>query len=77
MLSHLRYLGGNQQRRTTRMKHLTKAFLTNESGASAIEYGLLAAILGIGLVYSLTNLQIALSDLFGVVENHVPDVGTN
>ncbi len=50
-----------------------RAFLNNESGASAIEYGLLAAILGMGLIYSLTNLQIGLAGLFSVVSDHVPD----
>lgn len=59
------------------MSPLAQRFLDDERGASAIEYGLLAAILGIGLVFSLTNLQIALSDLFGVVEDHVPDVSLN
>ena len=55
------------------MISLAKKFWVDESGASAIEYGLLAAILGIGLVYSLTNLQLSLNGLFSVVTNHVPD----
>ena len=51
------------------MSHLMKRFWVDECGATAIEYGLLAAILGIGLVASLTNLQTALSNLFGTVED--------
>lgn len=56
---------------------VAKKFWRNESGASAIEYGLLAAMLGMGIVYSLTNFQIALTDLFGVVESQVPDSSAN
>jgi pilus assembly protein Flp/PilA len=33
-----------------------KRFLTCDSGSTAIEYGLIAALLGIGLVVSLGNL---------------------
>lgn len=46
---------------------------TDDSGASAIEYGLLAAILGIGLVFSLSNLEGALSRLFESVGDQVPN----
>lgn len=49
-----------------------RAFVSDNRGASAIEYGLLAAILGIGLVYTLTNLHLALADLFSVVANGIP-----
>jgi pilus assembly protein Flp/PilA len=55
------------------MVEAAKRFLADESGASAIEYGLLAAAVGIGLVYSLINYQIALTGLFGVVGSRVPD----
>lgn len=55
------------------MAGLMNRFWADESGASAIEYGLLAAILGMGLVYSLTSLQTGLTGLFGVVASHVPD----
>ncbi|WP_334146883.1 Flp family type IVb pilin [Hyphomicrobium sp.] len=55
------------------MTGLMKRFWADEIGATAIEYGLLAAILGMGIVFSLTNFQIALTNLFGVVESQVPD----
>ena len=45
-------------------------FLKDESGATAIEYGLIAAIIGIGIVTSLTTLKGNLSTLF-------TKVGTN
>ena len=32
------------------MKQFTKAFLTNESGATAIEYGLIAALISIAAI---------------------------
>lgn len=52
-----------------KMKKLTTSFLRNESGSTAIEYGLLAAFLGIGLVVSLTSLQQGFFTLFGAVED--------
>jgi pilus assembly protein Flp/PilA len=45
-------------------------FIRDESGATAIEYGLIAAIIGIGIVTSLTTLKGNLSTLF-------TNVGTN
>ena len=39
-------------------------FLKDESGATAIEYGLIAALVGVGLIAALGNLQVALSALF-------------
>jgi pilus assembly protein Flp/PilA len=43
-------------------------FLKDESGATAIEYGLIAAIVGVGIVVALQGLQGALVDTFGDVE---------
>jgi len=44
-------------------------FWADERGGTAIEYGLLAAILGLGLVVSLTNLQSGFTTLFGIIED--------
>ncbi len=41
------------------------SFLKDESGATAIEYGLIAAIVGVGIIGSLGDLQAALNTLFG------------
>ncbi|HEX2841932.1 Flp family type IVb pilin [Hyphomicrobium sp.] len=55
------------------MVRLAKHFWNDESGASAIEYGLLAAFLGMGLVFSLTSLQGSLTGLFSEIEGQIPD----
>lgn len=39
------------------MKNLFARFVKDESGATAIEYGLIAAIVGVGLVVALTGLR--------------------
>lgn len=42
-------------------------FLRDEDGATAIEYGILAAIMGIGLVFAFTAFGDSLIGLFGIV----------
>jgi pilus assembly protein Flp/PilA len=44
-------------------------FLKDESGATAIEYGLIAAILGVGIVAGLGPLKTALNAQFKEVED--------
>lgn len=39
-------------------------FLKDESGATAIEYGLIAALVGVGIIVALGNLEAGLSTLF-------------
>ena len=41
------------------------AFLKDESGATAIEYGLIAALIAVGIIAAATTLGGSLSDLFG------------
>jgi pilus assembly protein Flp/PilA len=50
-----------------------KRLWADRDGATAIEYGLIAAILGLGLVFSLTSLEGSLTGLFSSVENQIPD----
>jgi pilus assembly protein Flp/PilA len=45
------------------MTSLSKRFWADESGGTAIEYGLLAAFLGLGLVFSLTTFKEAFATL--------------
>ena len=49
------------------MKNLARRFIKNESGATAIEYGLIAAIVGVGLVAGLSTLKTNLNTTFGTV----------
>ncbi len=39
-------------------------FLTDESGATAIEYGLIAALISVAIIAAATSLGSGLSDLF-------------
>jgi pilus assembly protein Flp/PilA len=44
-------------------------FLKDESGATAIEYALIAAIIGIGLIAALNLLRNDITNLFNVIGN--------
>jgi pilus assembly protein Flp/PilA len=51
------------------MTSMIKRFVRNESGATAIEYGLIAAIIAVGLIASLQTLR-------GNLQTTFNDVGT-
>lgn len=46
-------------------------FVKDESGATAIEYGLIAAIIGVGIVTSLQGLRSALTGTFNSVSSNL------
>ncbi len=46
------------------MQNLFARFVSDESGATAIEYGLIAAIVGVGIIVSLQSLKDALNTTF-------------
>ena len=46
------------------MKTLVKRFVKDESGATAIEYGLIAALIAIAIIIGATALGVSLNDLF-------------
>jgi pilus assembly protein Flp/PilA len=46
-----------------------KRFLNNEDGATAIEYGLIAALIGVAIVAAVTALGTELSSTFGTVKD--------
>jgi len=48
---------------------LVKSFASDESGATAIEYGLIAALIAVGIIVAATTLGGSLSSLFGRVSN--------
>lgn len=59
------------------MKVVTR-FLSDESGATAIEYGLIAALISVGIIAAATTLGNGLSNLFsgigGKLENSAGDI---
>ena len=46
-----------------------KAFWNDEDGATAIEYGLIAALLSVAIIFTLTQLQGSLTTTFDSVKN--------
>ena len=49
------------------MLKILKSFAKDESGATAIEYGLIAALVAVGLIAALTALGDSLSKIFTTV----------
>ena len=49
------------------MINIAKKFLKDENGATAIEYGLIAALIAVAIVGALTTLGTGLTGLFGRV----------
>lgn len=48
-----------------------KKFFKDESGATAIEYGLIAALVGVGIIAALQNLRSDLQNTFGAVSTEL------
>jgi pilus assembly protein Flp/PilA len=44
-------------------------FLKDESGATAIEYGLIAALVAVGAIVAMTTMGNSLTGLFGAVDD--------
>lgn len=51
------------------MTSFIKSFVSNESGATAIEYGLIAALIAVAAIAAMTTLGTKLSSTFGNVSN--------
>jgi pilus assembly protein Flp/PilA len=51
------------------MNSLLKSFVADESGVTAIEYGLIAALIGVAIVATVTAVGGQLNTLFGTVKN--------
>ncbi|MEH3119497.1 MAG: Flp family type IVb pilin [Methylorubrum populi] len=49
------------------MKNIAKRFVADESGATAIEYGLVAAMMGIAVVAIFTAFKTSLTTAFGTL----------
>ncbi len=50
-----------------------KQFCGDESGATAIEYGLIAALVSVAAIGALTTMGESLQTLFGTVSNSLTD----
>ena len=53
-----------------------KRFLKNESGATAVEYGLIAALIGVVIIAGATSLGTALNTKFSNIGSSVTNAGT-
>ncbi|MES2086923.1 MAG: Flp family type IVb pilin [Pseudomonadota bacterium] len=56
------------------MTSLMTRFLKDESGATAIEYGLIAALIAVVLVTAVTALGTKLSGLFTGISGKIPTI---
>jgi pilus assembly protein Flp/PilA len=56
--------------------HLIKRFLREESGATAIEYGLIAGLVAVAIITALTMLGGSLDNLFSDVATQVDGATT-
>ena len=54
------------------MSKFVSRFVADESGATAIEYGLIAALVAVALVTALTAMQGKISGTFAKVGNALP-----
>jgi pilus assembly protein Flp/PilA len=53
------------------MRSAVKRFLANESGATAIEYGLIAALISVAAIASITSVGTKLKTTFGKVSGNM------
>ena len=53
------------------MTGVLRKFTADEQGATAIEYGLIAAIIGVGGIASLQSLKNSLNSMFGQVNANI------
>ena len=51
-------------------------FMKDESGATAIEYGLIAAIVGVGIIAVLKNVRTGLQSTFNQVNSELANSGS-
>ncbi|MCJ0763916.1 Flp family type IVb pilin [Variovorax terrae] len=58
------------------MKESVVRFLRDEEGATAIEYGLIAGLIAVGLLTSLTNIGTYLAVIFTKIATAITAAGT-
>lgn len=57
------------------MKNLLSRFLNDKSGATAIEYGLIAALVSVAIIGAITTMGGNLTDTFTAVATALSDAG--
>ncbi len=57
------------------MQNFITRFVNDESGATAIEYGLIAALISVGIIGAATSLGTGISDQFQTVSDSVAGAG--
>ena len=68
MAVHCPGQGGREKTRAHAMRMLFEKFLRNEQGATAIEYGLIAAGISVAIIVAVTGLGSALNTTFTSVQ---------
>ena len=58
------------------MMQLVKRFIREEEGATAVEYGLMVALIAVAIIITVTALGQALNTKFGQVETAVSAAGS-
>jgi pilus assembly protein Flp/PilA len=58
------------------MRFITK-LLKDESGATAIEYGLIAALVSVAAITALSTMGTSLRSIFNVVSTHLSDAASS
>jgi len=58
------------------MFSLIKSFAKNNSGATAIEYGLIAALVSVAALGTLGAMGTSLDSIFGVVDSNLGEAAT-
>jgi pilus assembly protein Flp/PilA len=53
------------------MKNIFKRFVKNESGATAIEYGLIASLIGVAIIVGATALGTSLNSTFNAISTKI------
>lgn len=56
---------------------MIRELLLDESGATAIEYGLIAALVSVAAIAALTLLGDSLTEIFGVVSNELGEAANS
>lgn len=56
---------------------VVRRFIRDESGATAIEYGLIAALLAVGIIVALRFMSGNLSNTYNHVATQFPSAGSN